>query len=414
MNYKNFIYKPVKISKGPIKLSGLLISKPKQIVAAIFGFILKLIKNGRLVNTFIRFNMRILAEWSFHLGLAFLILLVISSNAFVRASEEQLSLEFVDPVSINDQKTLSRLIKATAPVTSVLEDSKIILETVKEPDVSAIGDALVFTTDVSTIKPKRDRIITYRIKSGETLYSISKKFALSTYTIQWANDLSNANYVKTGKKLYIPPIDGMLIRVKRGQTLLALIKKYKANHKKTVEVNKITKNKIRAGQLLILAGGVKPAAPRPVYVSRPSSGSSYTGFAPSSALYRYGLFVFPTIGHDAYNGYHWWAIDIPNGNLPAVWAAASGRVTLAQWGWRGGYGNHVIIDNGKLDGKNNFETLYAHMSRLYVKEGQWVKQGQIIGKMGSTGWSTGPHLHFEIHVNGVKINPWNYLRNPYR
>ena len=97
--------------------------------------------------------------------------------------------------------------------------------------------------------------------------------------------------------------------------------------------------------------------------------------------------------------------DIANRGGPAVLAADAGRVIVAGWPDGNGYGNRVMIDHG-----NGYKTLYAHLSKIYVVQGQSVARGAAIGQMGSTGRSTGTHLHFEIIQNGVHLNPLNFLR----
>lgn len=88
-----------------------------------------------------------------------------------------------------------------------------------------------------------------------------------------------------------------------------------------------------------------------------------------------------------------------------ILAAKAGTVSIASYGWNGGYGNYVVI----LHGSNSSYTVYAHMSQVLVSAGQQVSQGQVIGLVGSTGNSTGPHIHFEIHENGQLMNPLDYL-----
>ena len=102
--------------------------------------------------------------------------------------------------------------------------------------------------------------------------------------------------------------------------------------------------------------------------------------------------------------YHWrhHAIDIGGRTGSPIYAALDGKIIKA--GWTTGYGYNIIIDHG--GGK---KTLYAHLSKMYVQRGEQVTQGAAIGALGSTGWSTGPHLHFEIVINGVKVNPLSYL-----
>jgi len=144
-----------------------------------------------------------------------------------------------------------------------------------------------------------------------------------------------------------------------------------------------------------------PVAPR----SNIASGQAGGRFGSASRIAGTGSFRFPTvIGRGGYyNGWHLWAIDIPNRIGTPIFAADSGRVVVSQYGWNGGYGNMIEINHG-----NGYQTLYSHMSTLLIRGG-YVTRGQVIGFMGNTGRSTGPHLHFEIIRNGVQQNPMNYF-----
>ena len=107
-------------------------------------------------------------------------------------------------------------------------------------------------------------------------------------------------------------------------------------------------------------------------------------------------------------GFSWYhkGIDIANPNYPPIVAADSGVVTVAGWVDNTGYGNRVMIDHG-----NGYITLYGHMSRVSVSVGQRVGKGQLIGYVGSTGRSTGPHVHFEIRNSGGGFNnPFGFLK----
>jgi len=95
-------------------------------------------------------------------------------------------------------------------------------------------------------------------------------------------------------------------------------------------------------------------------------------------------------------------IDIGAGYGVPIQASADGIVLYA--GWYGGYGNAIILDHG-----SGLSTLYAHCSAMYVSQGQNIQRGQVIGAVGATGWATGPHLHFEIRVNGVPVDPLSRL-----
>ena len=147
------------------------------------------------------------------------------------------------------------------------------------------------------------------------------------------------------------------------------------------------------------------------------SGSSGKVSADKSIVYKGGKFAWPVPGYygiSSYYGYRWGSlhagIDISSSGIngkPIV-AAADGQVLVSGWS-SGGYGYYVTINHGYMDGKN-YTTLYGHMSRTACSAGQRVKRGQVIGYVGSTGWSTGPHCHFEVRINGSTVNPLPYLK----
>ena len=170
-----------------------------------------------------------------------------------------------------------------------------------------------------------------------------------------------------------------------------------------ISQNDLYGEELTVGRQLIIPDGEIPAQPKPAAVAPKTTTRGTIGN--SSARYGSGNFRFPTIigPNGYYNGYHWWAIDIPNRIGTPIFAADSGRIVEARYGWNGGYGNTILIDHG-----NGFKTRYAHLSSIYIIGG-YVSKGQVIGGMGSTGRSTGSHLHFEIIVNGSLQNPLRYL-----
>lgn len=257
--------------------------------------------------------------------------------------------------------------------------------------------------DPHTVIPKRPRlgIITYTVQLGDTVHRIAAQFDLEPTTIMWANPpVEDApDLLRIGQELIILPVDGVYHTVKEGESLESIAKKYK------VEVEAITSCPynglhspdfaIEPGMKLIVAGGEKPWVPKVV--------TSYTGPIPEGARGT-GLFHWPVLGSIT-QGY-WYghrAIDIGVPVGTAVHAADSGFISFA--GWTDiGYGYLIVIDHA-----NGFATYYAHLSNFYVMTGQKVKRGQVIGATGNTGWSTGPHLHFEIRYMGVPQNPRAYL-----
>lgn len=254
-----------------------------------------------------------------------------------------------------------------------------------------------FGTEISE-KPRYE-VVDYQVRSGDTLSTIAEKFGVSTETIAWANDLSGKNpLLKEGQVLKIPPVTGIVHKVKRGETVQSIADKYQTESQKIVnfpfndfvDLDNFT---LAVGQTLVVPDGVMPEEtprPRPV--------------APQYLAGGTGKLLFPTAGYISQQpvSYHM-ALDIANRAMPDVFAAESGRVSFVEC-YQWGYGCHIIVDHG-----NGIQTLYAHLSKFYVTLGETVSRGQAIARMGSTGRSTGPHLHFEVRIGGKIVNPWGYL-----
>jgi len=259
---------------------------------------------------------------------------------------------------------------------------------------------------VTTIESSHQRgeILTYTVRDGDTVSSIAEKFGVSIDTIIWANDIKSVTKIKTGQQLEVPPVSGIVHQVQQGETVYSIAKKYEANPQAIVDFpfNSFANDEtfaLAVGQRLIIPGGVKPetrpAAPRPTtYLAQ---ADVQTGGE--------GNFIWPTSGQitQRYVWYHR-GLDIANKASPAIVASRGGRVTTVIYG-RYGYGNHVVVDHG-----DGYQTLYAHMNKIYVQANNRVSVGQALGQMGSTGRSTGTHLHFEVIKNGVKLNPLSVLQ----
>ncbi len=243
----------------------------------------------------------------------------------------------------------------------------------------------------------RQSIQTYIVKKGDTLSTIAKKFNLSINTILWENKLSLNSYIRPGDKLTILPVDGISYTIKSGDTISSIARRYGSTINKILAYNQISSvNKIRVNEKIIIPGGKFGRTP---VVTPTKTLHSY-----KKSVIHEKKFVWPTNSKRITQYYHWrhHAIDIANRIGQPIYAPISGRVIKA--GWSRGYGYNVVIDNG-----HGIRTRTAHASKLYVKYGQLVKQGQVVAAVGSTGWSTGPHVHFEIIINNVKVNPLNYF-----
>ncbi|MBW7955757.1 M23 family metallopeptidase [Patescibacteria group bacterium] len=272
--------------------------------------------------------------------------------------------------------------------------------------------------DLSTIQSEEVRafrggeIHIHRVQEGETLSSIAKLYNLNRVeTITWENNLPKNATLKPGQELRILPVDGIRHKVARGETIYTLAKKYDLGDD-AVDAQKIVnypfnefKNsetfELAIGQTILIPDGVKPE--ERATVSRVAFGRVMTPDAGSVSAV--GSFIWPASGRitQGYSFYHK-AFDIANLGGGPILAADSGTVVAAGWDISG-YGNRVLVDHG-----NGFNTLYGHMSLLQVQVGQKVARGNVIGQMGSTGRSTGVHLHFEVRRGGVLENPGNFLR----
>jgi murein DD-endopeptidase MepM/ murein hydrolase activator NlpD len=252
----------------------------------------------------------------------------------------------------------------------------------------------------------RDKIIQYVVQPGDTVSSIAQKFGVSIDTIRWQNNLTSQDDITIGDTLQILPVTGVSHKVQKGDTVYSIAKKYDADPQSIVDFpyNSFTNDEtfeLAIGQTVIVPNGVVPSQAPWSAVARVRQTTPDAGTVVAS-----GQFIWP-VGGIITQYFSWYhpAIDIANSAAPNVLAADSGAVVVAGWPDNSGYGNRVMIDHG-----NGYQTLYAHLSVIYVVSGQTVKRGDAIGRMGTTGRSTGLHTHFEVIYNGVHINPLSVLR----
>jgi len=269
---------------------------------------------------------------------------------------------------------------------------------------SALASYTTDDTNIATIESShlRGEIVAYIVRKGDTVSSIANKFGVSIDTIIWANNIKSVTSIKPGDRLDIPPITGVVHKVQRGETVYSVARRYQANPQAIVDFpfNSFADDEtfsLAVGQILIVPEGIPPKAKPLVPIVQ-----TYTAAVSGGGS---GSFVWPTSGRitQRYSWYHR-AIDIADSSSPTIISSAAGKVVQVIYS-RVGYGNHVVVDHG-----NGYQTLYAHMSQIYVSSGQTLSAGQAVGQMGSTGKSTGAHLHFEIIQGGVKINPLTILK----
>ena len=249
------------------------------------------------------------------------------------------------------------------------------------------------SNEAEIVIPNTDEISVYSVREGDTVQTIAKLFNVSPNTIIWANDLRKKS-IKEGDILVILPINGIRHTIKKGDTLKSVAKLYSADVEDIELFNGLIENSALAiGETLIVPEGeiaepvVKKVAPK-------------TTTKAKSAVYS-GYYLRPLVAGIKTQGVHGRnGVDIAAPIGTAVRASAQGVVILAKLGaWNGGYGNYVVIQH-----PNGTQTLYGHLSTVYVNQGQSVEQGVTIGAVGNTGRSSGPHLHFEIR-NGPR-NPF--------
>jgi murein DD-endopeptidase MepM/ murein hydrolase activator NlpD len=299
-------------------------------------------------------------------------------------------------------------------------------------DPTAAEVAGQFLEDGTLLKPVvvrtavadgRTKLRTYRVRSGDTLTGIARRMGVSMMTLWWANKLRSKDDLKIGQVLIVPPVNGLIVNVGAGDTLDSIARANGMDADEIAAYNNLEDQTLVVGQVLILPGARGRAYPTPkptkrpvasVSRSRPSAGRTGTPSRPivrDPGHYGGGAFAWPVPGGhiSQYFSYGHPAIDIAAPIGTPIVAAAGGTVIYAAWKNNGG-GYQVWISHG-----SGLYTTYNHMSSVSVGVGQRVGRGQFIGRVGSTGNSTGPHCHFEVWrgpvwSGGARVNPLAYLR----
>jgi hypothetical protein len=285
--------------------------------------------------------------------------------------------------------------------------------------------ALLHTTLPSRVRFEMSQ---YEVQQGDTIFGIAEKFRLKPQTILWGNFdtlADDPHRLQPGQILNILPIDGVLYEWHAGDGLNGVseffgvtpedIINWPSNNLSPETIGDLSNPNIAPGTKVLVPGGSRAfiswSAP---LISRTDPASAKI-FGPGFCGQVYdgyvggGTFVWPSSekwlsGYDYSPSTNHWGIDIAGGIGNPIYAADSGVVVYAGWNdW--GYGNVIVIDHG-----NGWQTLYAHLNQMYVGCGASVSQGASIAGMGSTGRSSGPHLHFELmNESRVRVNPWDFL-----
>src|SRR5215208_2812349 len=283
---------------------------------------------------------------------------------------------------------------------------------------------------VHTTIPSRPRqeVLKYTVAEGDTIFGIAEKFGLKPETVLWGNYyvlLDDPHALKPGQELNILPVDGTYHQWQQGEGLNGISKYYgvtpediinfPANNLDAATVGDPATPNIPVGTWLVVPHGrrefISWSAPLGVTRENPASARVLGPGACdpiSGGAVGFGTFVWPANKHylsgfDYVPSANHWGIDIAGNEGEGVYATDAGVVVYAGWN-NYGYGNMIMVDHG-----NNFQSLYGHLSGINVGCGQSVGQGEVIGAVGSTGRSTGAHLHFEIRAISSWVNPWDVL-----
>ncbi len=238
---------------------------------------------------------------------------------------------------------------------------------------------------------------TYTVSSGDNISSLSKKFGLTNIsTLIAVNNIDNVRLLRSGQELKIPSMDGLFHIVKSGDTIDSIGKKYGTPVVQILDVNELESAHLSVGEKLFIPGARLDSTSL-----KKALGELFV--SPLSVSWRftspYGYRADPFTGVRSFHT----GIDMAAPQGTAIKAAMSGTVSAV--GYTNVYGNYVIIRH-----ESGYQTLYAHLQSYSVKMGQKLNQGQRIGALGNTGYSTGPHLHFSVYKNGKTIDPTSVLK----
>jgi LysM repeat protein len=294
-------------------------------------------------------------------------------------------------------------------------------------------DGIPRLAQVHTTIPSRPRedVTKYTVVEGDTVFGIAEKFGLKPETILWGNYyilLDDPHALQPGQELNILPIDGTYHEWQQGEGLNGIatyygvkpedIINYPANNLDAAAIGDLANPNIKPGTWLVVPGGhrefISWSAPLGVTRENPASARVLGPGAcdpVSGGAVGFGAFIWPANKHylsgfDYTPNANHWGIDIAGNEGEGVYATDAGVVVYSGWN-NYGYGNMIMVDHG-----NNFQSLYGHLSAINVQCGQSVGQGDVIGAIGTTGHSSGPHLHFEIRAISSFVNPWDVLPPP--
>lgn len=310
------------------------------------------------------------------------------------------------------------------------------IDTYMGASTAKLEDVLVENQDGEKVivrkKKEREKEVMYAVKSGDSIPKIAHSFGLKVRSILWANDLTLADDLPIGKTLKIPPKDGVYYKVQKGDTISEIAKAHGISSDEILATNGLqSSKKLSIGEEVFIPNAQKvfiAQKPEPIVKQTTTKTKTYTtntkiptsqsngkikpanAGSVGSSISRLGYKILRPSKGTLTQGYHrgHLALDIASSMNTPIYAVAPGTVITSQDGWNGGYGRYIIVDHG-----GGVHSLYAHNNVRKVKVGDWVEAGELVALMGNTGrvfGRTGIHLHFELRINGRKVNPYNYFR----
>ena len=321
--------------------------------------------------------------------MAFILIIFKGSSESQRSIFSNLLTTYIDEtaaavISVPSQNQLADINSLVAYASNEKAPLPSTLNTIQNNSIVSRGTIL--TDFLDELTDRGSQIATYTVQEGDTLSFIASDYGVSISTIIWANNLRDADAIRPGMDLKIPPVTGVLHKVKKGDTVSAIAKKYGVKDEEIVSFNGLPlSGDLQIDDELIVPGG-KINTP-----SAPLQQSTAPRFAYLPTLS--GYFMQPATGYNWGRIHGRNGVDIANSCGTPIYAAADGTVAISDAvGYNGGFGKYI-----KLVHSNGTETLYAHTSQLLAFVGQNVGRGQKIALIGSTGRSTGCHVHFEVH-----------------
>lgn len=348
-------------------------------VNALASLVYERVENIRIENAN---NVSLLTRLTAHLGIIALVLIALLLSG-IQIQAQQLPRNYDEPSSVQDLPDISL-------------------------DPANSQNDLTLSAAPFTIQPKKERrdVTQYTVKPGDNVSVIAARFGVTPDSVIWANGKleDNPDALTVGQNLLIPPVSGVLYQVQKGETVQSIAARFKADAQailsdpfnQTIHDFNSVPMQLAVNAFIMVPGGSKPIVVRKV---------QYSATTPQTAIKGGGNFQWPTTA--CITQFYWSGhpgIDLANSKGTAVVAADGGFVEFVGWD-NSGYGNMILVNHG-----NGAISRYAHLSAFAVNVGASVQKGQLIGRMGSTGRSTGPHLHFELIVNGVHRNPVGILK----